>query len=357
MNILSASLSYDIGKVRQGRALLAFDIDHNGHVWFIFARDDAASKSVPDGVVEIPEGDPTPITPFQVVELAQGRTVLDIDIASPLEDLSSVNPLGDQVLVAWGRAEELDQGEWERNALVYDRDGTLRRSLHLGDAIEDLQVGEDGCIWTTYTEEGYFGDSAGSGALVAWDAGGSRLYSLNDDAELRIGDDMLALNLPSAQDCWFIHCRIGSLVWLHDRRLAGQWFLAGSIGKAIAVEGDDVLIAGSWGPPAINAEAMQMLVSWAADNEGRSKQETEDMVAAMVRQMGGHVEAPKVFTLVHLKLHPGGRASIEGEFVLRTREGDDIDPVHVRGRGNRLFVLAGETLHEVALSDVVCREI
>jgi hypothetical protein len=242
---------------------------------------------------------------------------------------------------------------------VYGRDGVQQRALTLGDGIECLQVAGDDVVWTSHSEEGYFGNWEGCASLVSWDARGRAAFRLSDLDEERGCMDVPALNLVSARDCWFI---CASELWhLRDRRRHGTWELAGLGSRAFAVAGQDVLLAGAWGPRHPMSQILDAILhSGAPCVAGISRLQVEDQLSAMLKLQGKGVqwhderdEATQGFSLCWLKLGPDGATRVEGDFVLRAADGEAIEPTEVRGRGSRLFVLAGETLHEVALADVV----
>ncbi|WP_440117757.1 hypothetical protein [Paenibacillus sp. QZ-Y1] len=60
-------------------------------------------------------------------------------------------------------------------------DGNTIREFLLGDGIQSVQVTKNGTIWTSYFDEGVFGNNGwsnpiGSQGLVAWDEHGNKLY-------------------------------------------------------------------------------------------------------------------------------------------------------------------------------------
>lgn len=66
------------------------------------------------------------------------------------------------------------------NAHLFDHSGALRRELHLGDGVEDLQTSNDGTIWASYFDEGVFGDlPLGQEGLVRFDAEGQPQAGFN----------------------------------------------------------------------------------------------------------------------------------------------------------------------------------
>ena len=91
--------------------------------------------------------------------------------------------------------------QYDLNAKVCDRDGKL-----LGDGIQSVQVTENGTIWTSYFDEGIFGnygwsDPIGSCGMLAWDEHGNKLYE-NHAADIA---DCYALNVVNEDQVWFYY--------------------------------------------------------------------------------------------------------------------------------------------------------
>ena len=69
--------------------------------------------------------------------------------------------------------------EEDRNAHVYEADGTPAYSFHAGDAIADVEATERGSIWVSYFDEGVFGHTPlGQAGLVCLDQGGRPIFRL-----------------------------------------------------------------------------------------------------------------------------------------------------------------------------------
>ncbi|CAI7663265.1 unnamed protein product [Penicillium discolor] len=75
-----------------------------------------------------------------------------------------------------------------------------------GDGIQSVQVTANGTIWTSYFDEGIFGnygwsDPIGSCGLLAWDEQGNKLYE-NREADIA---DCYALNVVNEDQVWFYY--------------------------------------------------------------------------------------------------------------------------------------------------------
>jgi hypothetical protein len=160
-------------------------------------------------------------------------------------------PIVDQMsdgrwLVVSGRALE-----GELNGRIYSRGGREEHAMAVGDGIEHLQCSPDGTFWIGYFDEGVFGGSmrdgrwpVSSGGIVQFESSGRMLWSYNDQSPKHPVDDCYAMTL-SGDELWacfysdFPIVRLdGVTVTLWTNEIAG--------GKAIAVEDDIAMLAGSY---------------------------------------------------------------------------------------------------------------
>ncbi|WP_342554937.1 hypothetical protein [Paenibacillus sp. FSL R7-0652] len=117
-----------------------------------------------------------------------------------------VQPLQEHLLLVGARSTYYGNGKFDLNAKVCDRQGTAIREFLLGDGIQSVQVTEQGTIWTSYFDEGVFGNygwnpPVGESGLLAWDAYGKIIYK-NNSADIA---DCYALNVVNEQKVWFYY--------------------------------------------------------------------------------------------------------------------------------------------------------
>lgn len=117
-----------------------------------------------------------------------------------------LQPLGEHLLLVGARCTRYGDGKHDLNAKVIDAEGTTVREFLLGDGIQDVQVTEDGTIWTGYFDEGVFGnygwgEPVGAQGLIAWDDQGNKRFE-NQAADIA---DCYALNVVNEQEVWFYY--------------------------------------------------------------------------------------------------------------------------------------------------------
>lgn len=171
-----------------------------------------------------------------------------ITLSPTHENYHCVQPLGaDEWLLVRGRA----KGISDQNAHVYDSDGTLTRSFHAGDGIEDVQTTEDRQIWVSFFDEGVFGDSTlGQAGLVCLDRSGQVTFRFNEFASAGLVPDIAdcyALNVCFDREVWLCYYTDFPLVQLAEGKIARIWRELSVKGShAFAVSGRKVLFTGGY---------------------------------------------------------------------------------------------------------------
>lgn len=174
------------------------------------------------------------------------------DIRDQQWNFHKVQPLPDgELLLACCRSQNAGHGEIDLNGQVFSENGQWRRQFLLGDGIEDVQTTSDGHIWTSYFDEGVFGnygwnDPIGQSGLVEWDKDGNRLYEFDPPSPLNAICDCYALNVVSENEVWCYYYTDFPLVQIQNGKIKNYWHspIAGS--RAFAVWRDAVLFQGGY---------------------------------------------------------------------------------------------------------------
>jgi len=119
---------------------------------------------------------------------------------------SYVQPLGEELLLVGARSYYYGRGNYDLNAAVFSPEGRPLRRFLLGDGIQDVQTTPGGLIWTSFFDEGVFGNygwerPVGESGLIAWDRNGIRIFT-NSEADIA---DCYALNVVSDEQVWFYY--------------------------------------------------------------------------------------------------------------------------------------------------------
>ena len=135
-------------------------------------------KTAPSGAAS-PSIGPTTPNRYRIDHFQNGQW-RSITLSPTRENFHCVQPLGDD---GWLLVRGQAKGNSDQNAHVYDSDGTLSRSFHAGDGIEDVQTTEDGRTWVRYFDEGVFGDTTlGQAGLVCLDRSGQVTFRFDNVA-------------------------------------------------------------------------------------------------------------------------------------------------------------------------------
>lgn len=208
--------------------LVAFNVGPNGAVYIVVAikpldyrieRPDGASfaKTLP----EQPQS-------YRVVGLSGPQSVLDLRIDGERFNIHDIQPLAAELLLVCARSYFKGPDDFEKNGRVYTRDGKFAREILLGDGIQSVQATSSGVIWTSYFDEGVFGNygwqnPVGASGLVAWDSAGNKLYEFEPRDGLDSICDCYALNVESEDDVWLYYYTAFPLVRLRRRQIESVW--------------------------------------------------------------------------------------------------------------------------------------
>lgn len=160
----------------------------------------------------------------------------------------------DGILLVSARCHWKPEGP-EQNAAVYDGEGRLIRRFTLGDGIQDVRVSPDGTIWTSYFDEGVFGNYGwgnpgpspmGDAGLLAFDPAGVRRFAYDaGDAGTDTICDAYAMNVAGDRDVWVYFYTEFPLVRVTGDRYR-VWNLGIGGARALAVRGNRVLLYGDY---------------------------------------------------------------------------------------------------------------
>jgi hypothetical protein len=295
-----------------GGDLVALNVGPDGVVYLVVAQKPLDYRTTAGGATFAKTSPDAPQT-YRVVGLLGNAVVLETLIEQEALNIHDVQPLGDELLLVCSRSMYRSAGDIDHNGRVYSRTGVLKRELVLGDGIESTQVTSRGEVWTSFFDEGVFGnygwtDPIGASGLVAWDATGQKLYEF--EAESNAGDisDCYALNVASDDDVWCYYYTDFPLVHLHKHRIASTWSLPVHGSHAFAVCGDCALFAGAY-------------------------------------------REREAFKLV--RLQECGRASEVKTFGVVNVAGETIRPERTVGRGEYLYALSEGQLYRLGVRDVL----
>ena len=234
--------------------LIAFKTGHDGKLYtFVSDKHHGYSNTVRSGVVSI-------ITAYNENLHKQFDASISwrFDFYNGVIDngfnIHYVQPLPyNELLLACARSHFRGPEDTQKNGRIYGCDMELKTEILLGDGIMDVQVTKSGTIWTSYTDEGVFGNFGwnqpiGESGLVAWDRYGKKIFEYSPTSGLDDIIDCYALNVKSDNDVYFFYYTDFFLVHLRAFKVHAFWETPEPVhgSHAFAVSKGMVLFAGGY---------------------------------------------------------------------------------------------------------------
>lgn len=252
MRVLKLAPSADLSEQNAGRKLVAMNAGSDGEVYLVYAKPPLAYRTSvsPSSASHAVTQPPQPQS-YRVVSVQDGSVELDVTINDERFNIHHIQPLEDQLLLVCGRAHYSLSGQHEHNGRIYSRSGTFAGEILLGDGIQDVQTTANGTIWTSYFDEGVFGnfgwdEPLGSAGLVAWDRKGQKVLEYKPVDELDSICDCYALNVESNDDVWLCYYTDFPLVHLRNGRVHRYWRAPVAGSMAFAVDPHHCLFQGGY---------------------------------------------------------------------------------------------------------------
>ena len=310
---LNPTLRYTLKEAIGNQKVVTFNVGPSGEVYLLLAVNpldyrtkDSGNASFAKIVSDSPQS-------YRVLVLRRGELELDLAIHDERLNIHIIQPLGNDLLLACSRTEYRRAADFDLNARVYSRDGTFLREFLLGDGLETIQTTSRGEIWTSYFDEGVFGNygwnvPAGAAGLVAWNELGEKVYEYDAVGPVDAIVDCYALNVASDKDVWCYYYTDFPLVHLHDKRIVSTWKVPVSGSHAFAVAAGHALFAGGYA----KCDSFQLV-----------------------------------------RLAPDGTSLLIGEFEIIGDDSVAVKPAQTIGRGAILYVLGDGVVYEIDLKDVL----
>ncbi len=158
-----------------------------------------------------------------------GNLIFKTIIKNEYFNFHNVNILpNDEILLICGRSRYVSETEIDKNARVYNIEGEFLRDFIVGDGIENVKIDNNGDIWTSYFDEGIFGNYGwnnpiGSSGLVCWDKKGNKKWEFEPIEGLNYMADCYAMNIDSENNVWFYYYTEFPIVKLNGEKKIEFW--------------------------------------------------------------------------------------------------------------------------------------
>lgn len=301
-----------IGDQLAGGELVALNVGPDGLVYLVVAHRPLDYRTSMVGA-SFSKTRPSGPQRYRVIGLRENEVVLETLIEQEAFNIHNVQPLGDKLLLVCCRSMFRGQGDIDHNGRVYSRSGVLKRQFILGDGIQSIQATSRGEIWTSFFDEGVFGNYGwthpiGASGLVAWNSAGQKLYEFEPTGNAGAISDCYALNVTSDSDVWCYYYTNFPLVHLRERQIVSTWRVPVHGSHAFALAEGYTLFAGAY-------------------------------------------REPDVLSLVQLQ--KDGSALDRGKFGVLDAAGDPLRLERCVGRGEYLYVLSGSQLYRLGVREAL----
>ncbi|WP_420213141.1 hypothetical protein ACN8ZM_33450 [Burkholderia aenigmatica] len=219
---LSVSPYTSIDSLREKGDLVAFNAGPDGAVYMVFALEPLDYRTEAAGGASFAKTEPATSQRYRVMAWQGGEVRVDCVIADEPFNIHDIQPVGDDLLLVCCRSVRRGDGDFDLNGRFYRRDGTPCGAILLGDGIEAVQATAAGDIWTSYFDEGVYGNlgwdsPVGAPGLIAWSRAGEQRYAFVPSPGFGPIDCCYALNVPSDRDAWVYYYNTFALVRVRDR--------------------------------------------------------------------------------------------------------------------------------------------
>lgn len=237
--------------LREG-AVVAFNVGPDGLAYLAIARNPLDYRRTEANGCSFAKTIPDQPQTYRVIAVDGNDIRHDVEIRNETFNIHEIQPLSaTEFLLVCCRSYYYGPDEFDKNGRVYTRQGVFVRDLLLGDGIKSVQTTLEGKIWTSFSDEGIFGNlgwdnPVGASGLVAWDSFGNRLYEFEATGGLDSMVDCYALNVESDGDVWCYYYSSFPLVRLRGGRIDASWEIPISGSDAFAVSEGLALFRGGY---------------------------------------------------------------------------------------------------------------
>jgi hypothetical protein len=310
---LSLSPIVQLNSVATDINIVAFNVGSDGTVYVVLAIKTLDYRTEQPGWASFAKTIPDTPQNYRVVAFQENQLILDINIVEEKFNIQHIQPLpSNEILLVCGRSHYKSLTEFEKNGRIYSLSGEFSREILLGDGIQSVQANSKGIIWTSFFDEGIFGnlgwdDPVGASGLVAWNSAGNKIYDFKPLDGLGRIRDCYALNVESDSDVWLYYYVDFPLVHLRHEKVHSVWNMPITGSHSFSIFGNRVLFRG-----------------------GYNDRDTYHLFS----------------------LHSDGEVKLLHQFQLVDQIGQKITAKRVVGRGSSLYLLSNLLVYRVDISSL-----
>jgi hypothetical protein len=241
-----------LSPLMRGEEVVAFDVGPSGIIYVVIATKPLDYRREREDGCSFAKTIPSQPQNYRVIAVGDNEILHESAVHNEAFNIHHVQPLpAGELLLVCGRSYYRGEADYDRNGRIYTNEGKFARDFLLGDGIQAVQATSEGVIWTSYFDEGIFGNYGwdnpiGASGLVAWDAHGSRLYEFEAKCGLDCMADCYALNVASDADVWCYYYDSFPLVRLRGGQIDAFWKIPIEGSHAFAISGQHALFQGGY---------------------------------------------------------------------------------------------------------------
>ncbi len=182
----------------------------------------------------------------------KGNQIFKTIIKDEYFNFHHVNLLSkNEILLICGRSRFKSETEIDKNARVYNLKGEFLRDFIVGDGIQDVKIDDKGNIWTSFFDEGIFGNYGwdnpiGSSGLICWSINGDKVWEFEPINGLDHMADCYAMNIDLENNVWFYYYSEFPIVKLNRERQIKFWESNISGSSSLNISNNKILMAGGY---------------------------------------------------------------------------------------------------------------
>ena len=221
--------------------VVAFGPGWDGLPYIVTALDPLDYRTPDSGGAIFPEIHLDRPQSYRIYRGDPGTASLATTIEQDAFNIHQVQPMGhDGILLTSCRC-QYREDRADENGRLCQIDGGFLHGIILGDGIQDVGVMRDGLIWTSYFDEGVFGNVAwseplGSTGLVARRPDGKVAHTFEPPNGLDRICDCYAMN-ACGNDVWICYYTDFPLVQIRNGRIQAHWQIPVRGADAFAISG------------------------------------------------------------------------------------------------------------------------
>ena len=228
-----------IDKIQNKNYIIDISIDSKGVISVLSQEkktESPESQCNPDNVVDI----------YDVYEMENNHLSHKFKIKNQDVDFNYLRRINNEkYLITSARCRFYSEDNIEKNALIINSKGKVLDKFTLGDGIEDIKVEKESIIWTSYFDEGIFGNYGwinplGTSGLRSWSLKGEPLYEYKAPDYDHAIFDCYAFNIDKENNKWFYFYTEFYLGKLNDE--VKEYYAIDVEGASVLAIGNDYII-------------------------------------------------------------------------------------------------------------------